>query len=127
LGGSGLRSELVEDVKIFAGLEANCLAWCDGNFGAGARIAAYAGLARLDGEDTKSAKFNALAFDKALLHGLEDGVYGSLGLGPDEPGTFHDPLDQILFDQSLPLLCFLFWFRTCFSAMPHTWCKVSQW
>ncbi len=90
---------LVEEVKFFAGLEANRLAGSDADLGAGPGIAADAGLAGLDGEDAESPKFNAFAGDKGLLHALEDGIDGRLCLGPRESGTFNDSLNEILLDQ----------------------------
>ena len=89
---------LVDDVKLFAGFEANCLAGCDGDFGAGAGIAAYAGFAGLYGEDAEAAEFDAVALDEALLHGFEDGVDCSFCFGPDQSGTFDDTLNEILLD-----------------------------
>jgi len=96
---------LVEDVEFFPWLEAHGFAWGDGDFGTGAGIAAYAGLAGLYGEDAETSKFNAVAFHEALLHGFEDCIDSRLGLGPDEPGTLYDTLNQILLDQ-LALACF---------------------
>ena len=99
------RAVLVEDVEFLAGLEAHGFAWSDGDFGTGAGIAAYAGLAGLYGEDAEAAEFNAVAFDEALLHGFEDGIDCRLGFCPDQPGTLYNSLNQILLDQ-LALACF---------------------
>src|ERR1700722_16968973 len=85
-------------MEFLAGLEADGFAGCDGNLGAGARVASYTGLARLDGEDTEAAEFDAVTFDQALLHGFEDGVHGCFGLGANQSGTFYYSLNQILFD-----------------------------
>ncbi len=92
------EEELVDDVELLAGLEADGFAGCDGDFGAGAWIAAYAGLAGLYGKDAETAEFDAVAFDEALLHGFEDGVDCSFCFGPDQPGTFDDTLNEILLD-----------------------------
>jgi hypothetical protein len=96
---------LLEDVEFFAGLEADGFTRGDGDFGTGPRIAAYAGFARLDGEYAKAAEFDAVTLDQALLHGLEDGIDCRFGLGPDQPGTLYDTLNQILLDH-LALACF---------------------
>ncbi len=90
---------LLQNVQIFAGLEADRFAGRDGDFGSGARVPAHAGLARFDGEDPETAEFDAIPFGERLLHGLENGIDGRLGLGTDEPGPFHHALDEILFDQ----------------------------
>ena len=96
---------LVEYVEFLAGLEADGLAGCDGDFCSGARVSAYAGFARLYGEDAETTEFDAVAFNEALLHGFEDGIDCRFGLGPDQPGTLYDTLNQILLDQ-LVLACF---------------------
>jgi hypothetical protein len=87
---------LVQQVELFTGLEADCLARSDGDFGAGARIAADAGFARLDGKDAEAAKFDAITGDKSLLHAFEDGVYRSLCFGSWQAGAFNNPLYKIL-------------------------------
>jgi hypothetical protein len=68
-------NELVEQMKLFAGLEANCFAWSNRDLGTCSGIAADAGFARLDGEDTEAPQFDAVARDEGLLHAVEDGVY----------------------------------------------------
>ena len=90
--------ELVDDVEFLAGLETYSLAGRDGDFGAGSRVAAYAGLAGLYSEDAKAAEFDAVALDQALFHRFEDGIDRRFGFGPDEPGTFDDTLNEILLD-----------------------------
>jgi hypothetical protein len=85
-------------VELLAGLEADGFAGGDGDFGAGAGVAAYSGFAGFDGEDTESAEFDAVAFDEALFHSFEDGIDCGFCLGPDEPGTLHDTLNQVLLD-----------------------------
>ena len=96
---------LVEDVEFLAWLKAHGFAGGDGDFGAGTRVASYTRLARLYGEDAEAAEFDAIAFDEALLHGFEDSIDCRFGLGPDQPGTLYDTLNQILLDQ-LALACF---------------------
>jgi hypothetical protein len=83
-------------MELFAGLEANCFAWSNGDFGACPGIAADAGFTWLDGEDTEAAQFNAVARDEGLLHAVEDGVYGRLCFGPWQSGTLNNPLYKIL-------------------------------
>ena len=89
-------------MEVFSGFESNCFAGGDGNLSACAWIAADAGFAWLYGEDAESSEFDAVSFNETLFHGLEDSVNGSFSLGPDKPGSFYDPLDQILFDQNMP-------------------------
>jgi hypothetical protein len=90
--------ELVEDLKVFAGLEANGLARGDGNFGARARIAADSGFTWLDGEDAEAAQLDAIVLAECLLHCIEDGIDGYLGLGAGKASAFHYSLDEILLD-----------------------------
>jgi len=90
---------LIQQVQFFAGFEAHSLAGGNADLGSGTRVAANAGLARLDGEDAKATELNAVACDEGLLHAFEDGVNGSLRLGSRKPGPLDDSLDEILFDQ----------------------------
>jgi hypothetical protein len=91
--------ELVEDLEVFAGLEADSLAGSDAYFGAGARVAAYAGLAGLDGEDAETAKLDAVRGAEGVLHGFKDGVDRGFSLGAGKTGTLDYALDEILLDQ----------------------------
>src|SRR4030095_1644684 len=61
-------------LQILARLEANCFARRNGNFLAGARIAADSGLPRLDGEDAKASKLNTIILFQGCLHGFENRV-----------------------------------------------------
>ncbi len=89
---------LVEEVEVFAWLEADGFSGFDGDLCAGAGVAADAGFAGLDGEDAEAAELDAVACDHALLHAEEDGVYGGLGLDAGEAGALDDALDEILLD-----------------------------
>jgi hypothetical protein len=88
----------VEDLEVFAGLEADGFAWGDADLGAGTGIAADAGLAGLDGKDAKTAQFDAVAVGEGLLHGFKDGVDGGLCLGAGKAGTLYHPLNEVLLD-----------------------------
>jgi hypothetical protein len=54
----GLR---IQQVKFLARLEANSLAWSDGDFRTGPRVAADTRLTRADIEDAKAAQFDSVA------------------------------------------------------------------
>ena len=86
-------------MEILAGLEANGFAGRNGDLCAGARVAPDAGFPGLDGEDAESAQFNAIAFNQALFHGVEDGIDGGFGFDSYQPGALNDALNEILFDQ----------------------------
>ncbi len=88
-------------MEFFAGFEADCFAGGDGDLGAGAGVAANAGLAGLDGEDAEAAELDAVFGGEGVLHGLEDGVHGRLGLDAGEAGAFDDALNQVLFDHEI--------------------------
>ncbi len=92
----GALAGLGEEVQLFAGLEADGFAGGDGDFGAGAWIAADAGLSGFDGEDAEAAQFDAVSGDEGLLHAFEDGVDGGLGLGTGKSGSLHNPLNEVL-------------------------------
>ena len=85
-------------MQLFAGLEADRFARSDRDFGARSRIAADAGLPRLDGEDAKAAELDAVAGDESGFHALEDCVNGSLCFGPWQACSLNHPLYQILFN-----------------------------
>ncbi len=87
---------LVEQMQLFAGLEADGFAGSDCDFGAGSRIAADASLPGLYGEDAKATELDAVASDRDLLHALEDSVDGSLCFGPWQASSLNHPLYQIL-------------------------------
>jgi len=92
-------------VELFAWFEADGFAWSDGDLGACAWIAADACLAWFDGEDTETSKFDAVAADKALLHGVKDSVDSRLCLGLGQAGAIDYPLDDVLLDQESNLSC----------------------
>jgi hypothetical protein len=83
-------------VELFAGLEADCFAWRDGDFGSRAGITTDAGFAWFNGEDAKAAQFDAIASDQSLLHAIEDGVYCGFCLGSWQAGALNNPLYKIL-------------------------------
>ena len=83
-------------MKFFAGLEANCFAWSNGDFSACSGVASDACLARLDGEDAEATQFDAVARDEGLLHAVEDGVYRRLCFSSWQSGTLNNPLYKIL-------------------------------
>jgi hypothetical protein len=88
--------ELVEQMELFAGLEANCLAWSNRHFGACPGIAADAGFPWLNGEDPEAAQLDAITRDESLLHTIEDGVNRRLCFGSGQSGTLNNPLYKIL-------------------------------
>ena len=92
-------------MQLFAGLEADCLPRGNGDLCAGSWIAAYTGLAGLNGEDAKAAQLNAVALAERFFHGLEDGIDGGFRLDAGKPGAFDNSLDEVLLDQDgSPLL-----------------------
>ena len=90
---------LVQDVEVFAGLEADGFTGGDADLGACAGVPSDAGFAGLYGEDTEAAELDAISLDEALLHGVEDGVDRCFSFGAYQAGTLDDSLDEILFDQ----------------------------
>jgi hypothetical protein len=84
----GLRA--VQQVEVFAGLEADGLARGDADLGTGAWVPTDPCLARLYCEH---------AADQSLLHAVEDGIDGILGLGAWESSPFYDSLYKVLLNQ----------------------------
>lgn len=85
-------------MKLFAGFEADGLAGSDRDLSAGARIAADACLAWLDGEDAEPAQLDPVPCNEGLLHAFEDGIDGCFRLGAWESGAFDNALYQVLLD-----------------------------
>src|SRR5215470_8641141 len=56
------RSRLLDRLQFLAGLEADCFAGRDGDFGAGSRVASDAGLSGTDVEHAKATQFYAIGF-----------------------------------------------------------------
>jgi hypothetical protein len=90
---------LLNQVKVFTWLKTNGFAWGDADFGAGSRIAPYACLSGFDCKYAKPTEFDAVALGKCALHGLENCVNGGLSFDTWEPGTFDDPMNEILLNQ----------------------------
>ena len=87
-------------MEFLAGLKADGFAGRNVDFFSGARIAADAGLARLDAEDAKAAQFNALAAAESALQGFEDGFDGLLGLGTADVRGGDDGVNNVQLDHS---------------------------
>src|SRR6266404_2577247 len=98
-GVAASNSMLLDRLQFLAGLEANSLAGRDADFGARARIASDAGLARADVEHTKAAKLNAVAAFEGLLHAGKDRLNSHFSLGFRDPSLFHHVVDDIQLDQ----------------------------
>jgi hypothetical protein len=93
----GLRA--VQQVEVFAGLEADGLARGDADLGTGAWVPTDPCLARLYCEHAKAAQLDTVAADQSLLHAVEDGIDGILGLGAWESSPFYDSLYKVLLNQ----------------------------
>ena len=88
-------------MELFAGFEADGLAWGDADFCASSGIAADSGLARSNTEDAESAQFDAVARSQGQLEPFEYGVHGSFRLGPRQACPLDDVMHNILLDQCL--------------------------
>jgi hypothetical protein len=86
-------------MQFFAGFEADGFAGCNADLGAGAGIATDAGFAGTDAEDAKAAQFDTITGSERLFEALEDGVHGSLSLGPGEARAVYYVMDDVLFNQ----------------------------
>ena len=64
---SAKRGLRIQQVKLLARLEANSLAWSDGDFRTGPRVAADSRLTRPDIEDAKTPQLNPVARSKRFL------------------------------------------------------------
>ncbi len=66
----------IQQVKFLTWLEANSLAWSDGDFRTGPRVAADSRLTRAHIEDAKTSQLNPVARSQRFLQALEDCVDG---------------------------------------------------
>jgi hypothetical protein len=71
----------------------------DADLGAGAGIAADAGLAGADAEDAKAAQLDAFAIRQSLLEALEDRIHRSLRLGAGKTCALDHMMDDVLLNQ----------------------------
>src|SRR5712692_6979124 len=94
---------LLQGLQLLARLEANRLARRDSHLGAGARVAANAGLAWTDVEDAEAAQFDTLALRQRPLHGFEHSLNSHFGFCFRDAGSVDHFVDNIELDQA-PLL-----------------------
>jgi hypothetical protein len=91
-------------MKLFAWLEANRLAWSDGDFRPCPGVASDAGLARLYGEDAEAAQFDAISSDECRFHAFEDGIHGGFRFRSWQAGTLNYSLYKILLNHLAAVL-----------------------
>ena len=89
---------LIDGLKFLARLEAHRFAGRNIYFGAGARVASDAGLARPNVEDAETAQFNAVTLGQSFLHTLEDSFHRHFGFGLGDAGLVHNFVDDIELD-----------------------------
>ena len=70
----------IQQVKFLARLEANSLAWSDGDFRTGPRIAANPRLAWAHIEDPETSELNPVARSESLFQAFENRVDSSFRL-----------------------------------------------
>src|ERR1700690_409412 len=95
-----LRSRGRKILQFLARLETNRFARRDADHLACAGVAANAGLASLDVEDTEAAQFDAIAAAQRVLHGFENGFDGLLGLRPRNTSFSHNGVYDIQLDHN---------------------------
>ena len=66
----------IQQVKFLARLEANSLAWSDGDFRTGPRVAADSRLTRAHIENAKTPQLDPVARSKRLLQALKNRIDG---------------------------------------------------
>src|SRR5208283_177355 len=93
---------LVDRLQLLAGLEAHGFARRNGNFCAGARVAANSGFARAYIEDAEAPQFDAISGRKRLLHAFKNGFDRKFGLRLRDAGAVHNFVDDVEFNHGLP-------------------------
>jgi hypothetical protein len=88
----------LQRLQVFAGFEPHGLSRRDVHLRTGSRIPADAGLTRLYREYTKTAQLNPIIRFQGILHAIEYGIDGLLGLGFADTRPLDDLIDKIEFD-----------------------------
>jgi len=96
---NSLPELVVEQVQFFSRLETDGFSWRDADLGAGARVAADAGLAGTHVEDAEAAQLDPLALGQGAFERLEDRVDSRLGLVALQAGAFNHLVNNVLFYQ----------------------------
>jgi hypothetical protein len=91
-------------LEFFAGFEADGFAGGDADFFAGTWVAADAGFAGFDAEDTEAAEFDALAAAESLFQGIENGFDGLLGFGAADESFGDNRIHDVQLDHTRLLL-----------------------
>jgi hypothetical protein len=97
-----LENDSVESVEVFARLKADGAARGDADFRSGARVAADAGFARADVEDSEAAELDAVSFGECSFKAFEYGFDGGLGFDAGQSGTLNYLMYDVLLNQWLP-------------------------
>ena len=88
-------ARLADVLQVFARLEPDGPTRRDTHFLAGPRVTADSTLARLDLEDAKAPKLDAIAALHRQPHGVEDSVDRHLSLDLGDVGDFRDFVDDV--------------------------------
>jgi hypothetical protein len=89
-------------LQFLARFESNGFTLRNGHLRAGARVAAYAALARLNYENAEPAKLNALTAFHSLFHSFKKSFNGDLGLHFRNAGFFRDVVNDVKFYHKSP-------------------------
>ena len=96
------RGKLLQRLEFLTWFKAHRFAGRDGNLGAGSRVTANAGFSGLDGEDAKTAQFNAVTLFECALHFPEDSFHGHFGLRFGDSCLVDNFVYDVEFDQGVP-------------------------
>jgi hypothetical protein len=95
-------------MQLFTGLEAYGFSGGDADFGSGSRIAADAGFASPNAEDSETTEFNALARCQCFLESFKHSVDCRFGLGSGQACALDHMVHDVLFNQNVTSLARLF-------------------
>jgi hypothetical protein len=88
-------------MQLFARLEADSLAWSDGDLGSRSRVAADACLAGPHIEDAETAQLDPVPGPQGFFETLKDSVDSRFRFVSWQAGLFDHMMDDVLFDQCL--------------------------
>jgi hypothetical protein len=95
----GRKRLLIQDVKFFAGFEANRFSGSDADLGAGTGIPPDTGFAGTDVEHAETSQFNPLSLRQRLLEALEDRVHRGFRFVALEARALNHLVNDVLFYQ----------------------------
>lgn len=88
-------------MEVFTRFKPDGAAWSDADLGSSARVAANAGFAGSDVEDSEAAELDAVSLGECPLEAFKYGFDGGLGFDAGQSGTLNYLMYDVLLNQWL--------------------------